>query len=239
MAENKWNILSTRPLNKTSIESAEAQNVQLDCIEFIQTKAIKTEEIKKQVATLSSEKISVVFTSMNTIEAIKGCLTQTPSWHIYCIGYTTQQLVKEIFGDASIAGTADDASKLADVIIQNKEKELWFFCGDQRREELPNKLRAQQILVEELVVYKTIALPQKIEKNYDGILFYSPSAVHSFFKENNALTQNTFFAIGETTAKAISEYTSNKIITASKPGKEALVQQAIAYFNSKQQPINH
>ena len=56
-----------------------------------------------------------------------------------------------------------------------------FFCGNQRRDTLPDKVRAAGIKVEELVVYETVELPLKVTDHYDAILFYSPSGVRSFF----------------------------------------------------------
>lgn len=240
MRKNNWNILSTRPLNKELIQTAAQQNIQIDCISFIHTEALKTAAIKERIEYLSAKDRTVVFTSMNAVEAVNEYLPpQKTGWKIYCIGHTTQQLVSDIFGAASIKATADDASKLADIIIRNKEKEIVFFCGDQRRKELPGKLQEHHVLLEEVVVYKTILTKQAINSNYDGILFYSPSAVQSFFSANKPSNQTIFFAIGETTARAIKEYGSSKIVMADKPGKEALVQQMITYFTTTQQPINH
>ncbi|MBS1975620.1 MAG: uroporphyrinogen-III synthase, partial [Bacteroidetes bacterium] len=65
---------------------------------------------------------------------------------------------------------------------------------------------------------------------YDAILFYSPSAVNSFFEKNNPGPQTILFAIGNTTTKEIKKYTNNKIVVADKPSKKLLAEQAINYF---------
>ena len=240
MQKNSWQILSTRPLDKAIIQKAAQQHIQLDCISFIQTEAIKDEKIERRIKELSEQRIVAVFTSMNAVEAVNEYLpAKKPGWEIYCIGHATQQLVKNIFGESQIKATADDASKLADTIINNNEKKVVFFCGDQRREELPKKLKEHDTALEEIVVYKTLSLKEKVAKTYDGILFYSPSAVHSFFSVNKTSGQTICFAIGQTTANAIREYSNNQLIIANKPGKEALVNQAITYFATTQQPIRH
>jgi len=86
------------------------------------------------------------------------------------------------------------------------------------------------INVSEIVVYETVALTQKMTRHYDAILFFSPSAVESFFAKNKTTDDVVFFAIGNTTANAITQFAANKIIKATSPGKETLVEQMIEYF---------
>ena len=239
MPKNNWTILSTRPLDETLIAAAAQKNVQIDCVSFIETEAIRNNEVEQQIQYWSLKNIVVVFTSMNAVDAVCHYLPGKPDWKIYCIGHATRQLVKNFFGEESIKGTADDGARLADAIIQNKEKAVVFFCGDQRRDELPNLLTNHQIGLEELVVYKTIPTQQKLDRFYNGVLFYSPSAVHSFFSVNKPSPETVLFAIGETTANAIRQYSNNQIVIASQPSKDALAQQAILFFTSTQQPISH
>lgn len=46
---------------------------------------------------------------------------------------------------------------------------------------IPSSLLAYDLFLEELVVYDTILLPHTINRTYDAIFFFSPSAVESFF----------------------------------------------------------
>ena len=80
-------------------------------------------------------------------------------------------------------------------------------------------------------MYQTIATPHKIDKEYFGILFFSPSAVQSFFSKNKVCEKTILFAIGNTTANEIKKYSTNKIIISDEPGKENLVTKMIEYFN--------
>ena len=108
--------------------------------------------------------------------------------------------------------------------------EVIFFCGGQRRDELPSILNDAGIEVDEIAVYQTIEVPHIIKKDYHGILFFSPSAVRSFFKVNKANGKTILFAIGNTTAAEIKKFSNNKILVSDEPGKESLVQKAIEYF---------
>lgn len=62
-------------------------------------------------------------------------------------------------------------------------RKIVFFCGNKRLQTIPEKLANNGIAVEEVIVYETIETAANIKKQYDGILFYSPSAVQSFFKK--------------------------------------------------------
>jgi uroporphyrinogen-III synthase len=157
---------------------------------------------------------------------------EQPNWQIYCIGVTTQELVKKYFGADTVVGVADNASALAQKIVSDSiADEVIFFCGNQRREDLGSILREADIGITEVVVYETIALPHVLQHAYDAILFFSPSAVDSFFSINQLKNEPLFFAIGSTTAAAIQQYTNGEIIIAAQPGKDALMQQAINYFS--------
>jgi uroporphyrinogen-III synthase len=234
MVENKTTILCTRPVNELLIREANQLGIAIDIIEFIRTEAIINNELKKQINDLAHQSLTIVFTSMNAVEAVRNQLDIKPaSWRIFCIGTATQKLVVEEFDGRSIVGTANSAAELADAIIaEGTINKVVFFCGDQRRNELPEKLAANNIDVTEIEVYKTFQLNETINKKYNGILFFSPSAVDSFFGSNKINTTTILFAIGNTTANTIKKYSKNKIVISEKHGKEDLVEKAIAYFTS-------
>lgn len=220
-------------MDPSLITEAAQQNIQIECLSFIDTEAITDKEVQEEISRLSSQKITAVFTSMNAVDAIKSSVTQKAGWEIFCIGYATRKRVEEVFGETSVAATADDAIALAELIIQKKIKKVYFFCGDQRREELPARLNANNIQLEEITVYKTLPTPHLITKEYDGILFFSPSAVNSFFRVNHINSHTILFAIGKTTAQALQQQTNHpNIITANSPGKEALVKEIIHYYST-------
>ncbi len=229
MPETTIQILSTRPVPEEWVEKASAAGIGLDIIPFIDTHAITDYTVQQEVEWAATEEAVVVFTSMNAVEAVTGLLEeQVPDWQIYCMGNTTEQLVKKYFGEASIAGTARDASELAELIIETGDcEELIFFCGNIRRDELPQKLRKAGIGVSEIIVYETEALHHRLQKKYDAVLFFSPSAVESFFHDNKPSEKTVLFAIGNTTKQCIEKYCRNTVIVGNMPGKENLVEKAI------------
>lgn len=233
MPENKIQILSTRPLNKSLVQEANAAGISIDELSFIETEAIQDVATQQEIEQAYLQSSTVVFTSMNAVDAVVAWQDgQQPDWVIYCMGNTTKQKLKENFGDHSVVGTANNAAELAELIAEESDaEEVIFFCGEQRRDELPAILRKKRIDVHEIIVYETIHTPHKINKTYQAILFYSPSAVSSFFSNNKIPGQTILFAIGTTTANTIQQYCNNTIVIGKAPGKEELVRQAMEYFS--------
>jgi uroporphyrinogen-III synthase len=161
---------------------------------------------------------------------------EAPDWRIFCIEGATRRAVADYFGEAAIAGTAESATALAEAVVEDARaagmKEIFFFCGDQRREELPAILRAEGFKVNEWIVYLTLLTPRKTERAYAGIAFFSPSAVESYFTLNMAADGVTLFAIGRTTAAAIKARCPNAVIISDRPGKDALVHIMTDYFQT-------
>ena len=253
MTGNKFRILSTRPLYPPLTTQAAEKGILLESLAFIETHPILDERLCTKITEIAAQTAIVVFTSMNAVDAVAACLTTAGSkpqaahteeqaagiaksafaagWRIFCIGSATRDRVHAHLGEDRIAGTADSATGLADVIIGHGEiKEVVFFCGDQRRDELPKKLWDADIRVKEYVVYQTKATPHTITATYDGLVFFSPSAVDSFFSANTLPADTMLFAIGHTTADAIRSYCINPVIVSSSTGKDALIRQVINHF---------
>lgn len=229
---NKVTVLCTRELDEEYLQLALQHQIHIEIIPFIATVPIENIEVQQEIEAAMLRHTTVVFTSMNAVESVASFITDpVECWKIYCIGNSTRDLVTKYFGEDLIAGFSHDAASLAEIIIEDGEtEELIFFCGNKRRPEMPEKLTNAGISVAEIVVYETLAVPQKIITQYEAILFFSPSAVESFFAENKIADHVVFFAIGSTTANAITQFACNKIIKATSPGKENLVEQMIEYF---------
>ena len=232
MQKSSWHILSTRPLPKPLVEQALQQGIVLEEVSFIETEPVIDEKLQKDLETFSQQNMIAVFTSMNAVDAVADAIKRKVAWTIYSIGSATQRLVEERLG-VNVKASAAYASELADKIIADAPAEVHFFCGNIRRDVLPQKLKEAGINVVESVVYKTIETPKRVLKHFDAILFYSPSAVNSFFLVNKVDDATELFAIGTTTAEAIQPYSNKPVIIATEPGKEEMVQQAIRHFNIK------
>jgi uroporphyrinogen-III synthase len=232
MQKNEVHILSTGPVEKALIEEAARLKIIIDEISFIKTEEIISEETEAKIKELSNQNIWVIFTSGNAVEAVGKRIASKHKWKIFCLGNATTNVVTKYLGVGSILGTAENATVLANKILENANvKAVTFFCGDHRRDELPQKLKSRGIGVEEIIVYKTLETTEVVNKEYDAILFYSPSAVNSFFVKNSISAKTQLFAIGTTTGDALKHFTQQPVILAEIPGKETLVMMAINHFS--------
>ncbi|MEN9571001.1 MAG: hypothetical protein RL172_2232 [Bacteroidota bacterium] len=230
--QNNIAVLCTRPIPDALLRQAAAAGITVHTASFIDTIPVHDKQVHQQIANAFLQDALVVFTSMNAVEAVAAQLKgHQPNWRIYCLGNTTRQLVAHNFGEHCIAGTAPDASQLARLMLQKETSaKVLFFCGNQRRDELPQLLTHAGVQVNEVVVYQTIEVPHILQNYYDGILFFSPSAVRSFFTTNKLPSATVVFAIGNTTTAELKKYTNNTIITGNQAGKENLFNQVMQYF---------
>ena len=231
---SKKQILSTALLEDKLVAKAAESDIGLECIQFIEIEHSKDEAVCADVMAMCNEQLTAVFTSVNAVNAvadiIKGAM---PQWSIYCVGNATKKAVLDHFVPAAIKGVANDASALAEVIIKSGEKEVAFFCGDKRMDILPELLANSKVAVKEVEVYRTKETPQKVARRYDGILFFSPSGVSSFFGANEIDKDVVLFAIGKTTAAAIKNVTGHQVIISDVPSKNELAYKAIKYFKQQ------
>ncbi|MGN6195367.1 MAG: uroporphyrinogen-III synthase, partial [Ginsengibacter sp.] len=208
-------------------------NICIDSLNFIETEESVSDEIKNQIIKLSEQDITAIFTSSNAVKAVGKIVKEQTNWRIFCIEPSTRKTVEDIFINSYVAAAAKNAEELSQKIIEDKSvKQVVFFCGNQRRDLLPSELNKNEIHVEELIVYNTIEKRQIILKTYDGILFFSPSAVRSFFSNNNLKTETTVFAIGKTTAAEVKKFSNNTIVISDIPDSEKLINEVIQYFNA-------
>ncbi len=148
--------------------------------------------------------------------------------HVYCVGQKTADLLKS--NGYNVVKESSNALVLGNYIVKNKQTETFvYLCGDKRRDELPTLLNKEKVFFVEQIVYKT-SLNLKSFKNttYQGVLFFSPSAVASFFEFNKA-SKMVLFCIGNTTAMAAKKHSSN-IIVSKKTTIESLIESVNNYY---------
>ena len=233
--KNNFSILSTKILKPYILQ----QLVDND-FNILEHNFIKIEEIKNTqfISVLNEHQPNYIFTSKN---AVRSFVKQTVDSKIkinkkavFCTlsGETQKALLDEGFSATLVA---DNATDLANKIIKEKNfKEAIFFCGEKRRDELPIILREAGIALTELVLYKNIEQPKKIDNGFQAILFFSPSAIKSFFKENVLQKTTACFCIGYTTANVLKEYKiTNKTVVSNYPSQQVMIDVVLNYFNIK------
>lgn len=201
---------------------------------------IKIQEIKNTQFNfvLNEHHPNYIFTSKNAVRSfVKQAVDNKIKINKKAFFCTLSGETQKVLLDEGFSATlvADNATDLANKIIKEKDfKEAIFFCGEKRRDELPVILREAGIVLTDLVLYKNIEQPKKIDNGFQAILFFSPSAIQSFFKENVLPKTTACFCIGYTTANTLKEYKiTNKIIVSNYPSQQVMIDIVLNYFNIK------
>jgi uroporphyrinogen-III synthase len=184
---------------------------------------------KNQNFELQEINTNLIFTSQNAAQSVllhPKC-QELKSKNVFCVGLKTKALLEE--NGFNVIVYVDYASDLAEIITLIYAGESYtFFSGNLRKETLPKALKEAKIKFNEIQVYETSLTPKKIKEAVEAILFFSPSGVESYLKENK-LKKEICFCIGETTADALPNTVKN-IIIAAQPSIEEVIEDAIAEF---------
>lgn len=228
MQNNQLHILSTARLQASIKTIAAGNHIMLDDISFIETKPLHDDLIFLHTDKYGKHS-TIIFTSVQAVEALTNAVDHTGTrWKIACTEGATLHIVQNKFPNAYIFAHAPDAKQLAEKIIAlNTEKHAVFFCGNRRRDTLPEMLRQNNIEVDEVILYETNLTPVAVDNDYDAVLFFSPSQAESFFSINKVRDETVLFAIGNTTADEIRKFSGNKVIVGDEPSKEGLVKKAV------------
>ncbi|WP_373074042.1 uroporphyrinogen-III synthase [Zeaxanthinibacter enoshimensis] len=165
-----------------------------------------------------------IFTSQNGVEHFlkrKTATGEASGKSTFCVGDKTRILLEQ--HGFKVQKSAENASELAEFLVKNyKNDSFLFFCGIRRMPTLRQIFDENGMDLREVEVYDTVLQSKSFPQSFGAVLFFSPSGVESFSRENDL--HNTFaYCIGPTTARAARLYT-NHICIAEEPTIEATVQ---------------
>lgn len=218
------NILSTKKLLPNQKQELLNANFKVIEEDFIETN-IKNFEVSKINKNL-------IFTSQNAVQSIlqhPKC-NELKNKDVFSVGIKTKDLLTENgFNVVAYTGYAADLAEIITLIYSDET--FTFFSGNLRRDVLPNTLKENEITFNEIEVYETAITSKKITPKLDAILFFSPSAVESYFKMNT-IKDETCFCIGETTAEALDFYGVKNIVIADSQSIEGVIDATINYYKN-------
>ena len=221
--EKSIRIVSTKklqPNQKQFLLNADFRLIEAD---FIQ--------IEFQHFHLNSTFDYLIFTSQNAVLSVLKNENNSflKDKFCFCVGIKTKHLLEE--NGFKVEKSFEYAEDLVVFLVENHfDKEFTFFSGNLRKDTIPTAFQKNNIIFEEIEVYKTVLTPHKIDNQFDGILFFSPSAIQSYLKENN-ISNEVCFCIGTTTAAEIKKDIKN-IVIANQPTVENVIIQCINYFKN-------
>ena len=213
-------LFSTKIISKKFRALLIKNNYQIDEKSFIKILPYKS------ISNISVSK-NIIFTSKNSVKIIlkkSEIINKLIDKNIFCVGKSTAELITT--NNLKLIKSEENSKKLSKHIVANfkKSKESFtYFSGKKRLLELENILKKNEIKIIVHEVYDTILTPKKINDFYDGIIFYSPSAVKSFFNGDNSLKNTYGFCIGNTTAKELKNYSNSFSVAKSNSEENILV----------------
>ncbi|MGI9547599.1 MAG: uroporphyrinogen-III synthase [Flavobacteriaceae bacterium] len=224
-------VLSTKILSPKLKKIVESQGITLMDYNAI--------HITFRKFTIDPDNDYYIFTSQNAVRGFLRAYDNLPlpekrkealSKSCFCVGNKTSKLLDE--NGLKVIKTAKNSKELADFIVKNHQNASFsFICGNRRRAELPSILIENTVRYREVIAYDTLDNVVGMDRSYDGVLFFSPSAVQSYTSVNE-LSGNTAFCIGESTAREASKHTGN-IVISKHQSIENVLESVVEYYHTK------
>lgn len=233
MIKKNKHILFTRSLNTEQIEFGLKMNCLIDHHSFI----------KIDLCTLTKDELDLInsgqypnwiFTSQNAVRSLQANLDGIHLNKLekcFAVGQKTANKLSEI-GLTALVPNRHNSEALSDLLQDHNNKPFLYFTGNLRQKTLIHFFDEHESPYKEIKVYDTHMIQPKIAlENYDAICFCSPSAVHSFFKNYQLKDNQPCFAIGNTTAVALVDYSDNVMIS-DQTNVFSLIHTCNQFFNS-------
>lgn len=212
------NILVSQPqpadLEKSPYgEISRRFNVNITFRKFFKIEGIPARDFRKDKVNLLDFS-AVIFTSRNAVDhyfrMCKEMRVEVPETMKYfsiseSTAYYLQKYVQ--FRKRKIFHSKENEANLIELIKKHKTEKFLLPCSDIHKQEIPRMLEDNKIQYQKAIIYKTLAadLSDIDIRNYDMLVFFSPSGIKSLFKNFPDFTQGekAIGAFGSSTQKAV------------------------------------
>ncbi len=223
----KISVFSTKKLSESQTKLFH-EDIDVTDSDFIKTRfnRIPPKVVRNEIE-------NVILTSKNSVASLLHSFSadELQFKNIYCVGRRTKALIEKHIG--KVLHAEKNAQKLAEY-LKNELKQgdsITFFCGDLRRDELPDILTKHGVLVNEIEAYQAIYSGKRLDENVTSVLFYSPSTVTSYLEKNEP--NRIAFCIGETTATEAKK-SFKEVYVAKVPTVESVIESVNMHYISAQ-----
>ena len=203
-------VLFTHKIKAKHLEELSQAKFKFDSVSLIETK-IKDFDVNDID---EAQTDAWIFTSKKAVKAISKNITHlTIPEYVFAVGSSTKKKLSEI-GIGAITPVQFTSVHLVHKILEYPVRYCTYFHGNMTASDLSDELEEKGIKVNEVEVYETSFTSKKVnKKDYDAVVFLSPSAFTSFCELNDPKELKTVFCIGSTTAEAIKRSYKRLIIT--------------------------
>lgn len=228
----KINLLFTGQKLDLGINEELPEQFKITSLPFIKTEYSTNKHLIEQVNLIVESNAQVIITSNIAAKWLIQNSSKIPNWSIACMTGKTQEAFTLKNWEQLIVLTDQQSESLAEKIEKrfSKSEKVYFITGDRHLDTIPLYLSKKGFDIETIITYFTKEVDQEISEEYDGIIFLSPSAVKSFFRQNKISIKVPLFAIGETTGSALKRNVCNPVITSPKPTQKILFHTIQQFF---------
>jgi len=220
----KIKILSTKILSENLKEIFDDNKFDLFEHDFIKIGSLNFE--------LPNHDGSWIFTSQNAVNAVFSISKSMDLIFnkIYCVGENTKSILSK--KGQKVVKNSKNSSKLANFISKNAKNEKFIFCrSDIKNDNFTDFFKKEKIDLKEIVVYNNQPNSITLNDKFEAIMFYSPSGINSFLK-NNKLDSSYCICIGDTTASYAKNYSSN-VVSCKTPSIKHVIKKTIKLFENE------
>jgi uroporphyrinogen-III synthase len=214
------NILVSQPqptdLEKSPYgELTKKYNVKIDFLKFITIEGVPSKEFRQSRINILDYS-AVIFTSRNAVDhyfrmakELRVDIPQTMKY--FCISESTAFYLQKYvqYRKRKIFHGKQNFDELLEIIKKHKEEKYLLPCSDIHKVSISKMLEDCGINYNKGIFYRTLAcdLSHVDIKNYDMLIFFSPSGIASLFKNFPEFKQNSTLigAFGPTTTKAVKD----------------------------------
>ncbi len=206
-------ILSTKILSDALLQDFPHT---IHCENFIE---IVLENQENFVSKIPKQEANYIISSSNAVKSIENLHLKG---NFLVIGNSTSAKLKALH--CNVTNAFQNAKKLGIFLQTYPTQTFYFLCGNLHRNELFHLTEKTSHQIIKIIVYQTKLIPKTIHENFEAILFFSPSAVQSFFKNNKISNETLIFAIGKTTANEIKKVGNFSVFYPEIPSEKAVLE---------------
>ncbi len=212
-------ILVSQPQPETEksayFDLAKKHNIKIDFREFTHVEGLPASEFRKEKINLQDFS-AVILTSKSAVDhyfrmAIEMRFHVPDTMKYFCINESTAFYIQKyiVYRKRKIFYGSHTINDLLDVIKKHKKEKFLLPCSDITTNEIPDVLDLNKIDYARAMFYKTVSsdLSDLADVNYDVLVFFSPAAITSLFKNFPDFKQNKtrIAAFGTSTCNAVTE----------------------------------
>lgn len=197
--------------NSPYFRLANKWDIKLEFRKFIRVDGVSLNEFRKQGIN-PLDFTAIIFTSKVAVDhffrLLEDLRVEMPAdTRYFCVNEATSKYLQKyiVIRKRKLYVGTKRAMDLVPFIEKNKDEKFLFPCGNVHHKELPGYMRSKGMDITESPIYQTVAddLSDLEEKYFDMICFFSPSGIHSLYKNFPEFTQEQrkIAVFGNTTAQ--------------------------------------